>query len=262
MNGIDELLRDATTRLDHAVSSTIAPELGPAPGHHGRLAVRLACVVVLGAAGYAISTRVTNSETATALPPGLLDGRYGTQITITEVADGDNDPQTFSLRAEPDAGTVKVTKPATGTGPTTINGGSQDFSLVELCLSSSSAGDFCGPRDLLMTPQFIVSSRGPQGQAVVVGAPAGTAAIIFTAGSTILWAEPLHGIVAFPFPESSAASASAEAIDSNGLVIWQQSASDAALTPSEVANATVTEPTNDILANGYFGDVGQSGYGP
>jgi hypothetical protein len=265
MNGIEELVRDATLRLDHALAHTTAPRLRTPQHSGGRLAARIVVVAVLAAAGYAISVRVADRDSAVTLPPGLLEGRYGTQIELTEVADGDNDPETFALQAAPGGGTVKVTK-SSGVAPTTVASTAVDSSHAgsptDICIETSGAGTGCGVRDLLDTLGILLGSRGGTGQVVVSGFPTSTVAVTFAAGPARYWSEPVHGFVAFPFPVTATPEVTVEAMDRNGRVVWQDTAVDTMLTPSEVVSATVTTQTDEPLTDGWFGDPGTPGRGP
>lgn len=261
MNALDELLHDAANRLDHATATMIAPEL-PDPSRIGaRVAVGAVCLAAVGAAGYAVSIRSDEASPAS-LPPGLREGRYGTEIVMTEVPDGDNDPETFWLEANPGGGYVKVTKPTGGTTKVTVSDGSQESSAAEFCLDAPSGG-FCGTAFQMATTQMIVGPRGADGQVIVHGVPASAAAVTFRAGSETHWSEPVHGIVAFPFPEAASANVAVVALDSEGNTVWQQSTTDTSLTSAEVEALTVTHQTAAYMADGYFGVVPEgNAWGP
>ena len=261
MNALDELLHDAASRLDHATATMIAPELPAPPRVGARVAVGVVCLAAVGAAGYAVSIR-SDDATPAALPPGLREGRYGTQIVMSEVPDGDNDPETFSLEATPGGGYVKVTKPTGGTTKVTVSDGSQESSAAEVCLDAPSGG-FCGTAEQLAQTQLLTGPRSADGQVIVYGLPKSVVAVTLQAGTERHWSEPLHGIVAFPFPEVAAASVTVDALDSDGAVVWEQSTTDTSLTAAEIEALTVTHETAAYMADGYFGEVLEGdGWGP
>ena len=267
MIALDDLLHDAANRLDHATATVIAPDL-PDPSRTGaRVAVGLVCLAAVGAAGYAVSIRRDGATPAAALPPGLREGRYGTEIVMSEIPDGDNDPETFSLEANPGGGYVKVTKPTGGTTKVTVSDGSEDTTAADVCLDAPSGG-FCGSVTDLETTTLIAGPRtaagdGVAGQVVVYGLPESAVAVTFAAGDERHWSEPMHGIAAFPFPDSAAAEVTVDALDSEGAVVWEQSTTDSSLTPAEIEAITVTHETAAYMAEGYFGEVPEgNAWGP
>lgn len=253
MNALDELLHDAANRLDHATATMTAPDL-PDPSRTGvKVAVAVVCLAAVGAVGYAVSLR-SDSTAPAALPPGLREGRYGTEIVMTDVPDGDDDPETFSLEANPGGGHVTVTKPTGGTTKVTVSDGSQGTVAAEICLDSLFGG-FCGPRAELAKTQMIVGPRGADGQVIVYGLPESVVAVTLQAGTELHWAQPLHGVAAFPFSDTASAEVTLNALDSEGKTVWARSSTDSFLTPAEVEARTVTHQTAASLSDGYFGEV-------
>jgi hypothetical protein len=122
MNTIDEMLTGAANRLDHATSTVSPPAFEPSAPRGGRIAVGIVCVAALGVAAYAIVIREPNRAQVASLPPGLREGRFGTEIVMNDIPDGDDDATTFVLLAEPAGGEVTVTKPTGNTVSMTVEG--------------------------------------------------------------------------------------------------------------------------------------------
>jgi hypothetical protein len=268
MNGLDELLADAALRLDDATGHLPIPR-PPSPSFPaGRVALRLACVLAIAGGVYVVAQR-RNAPTAAEIPPGFVEGRYGQEITITEIDDGDNNNATYTLLATPGGGFVKVA-PANGSTPTTIaaipvavvsnpTAAAPADPSTQVCVSGTEdgvtggAGSLCG--DPAQPPQVLLSNRGEQGQALVYGLPPKTVAVAFAAGSARYWAQPLHGIAAFPYPSSAATTATFQAFNAAGQVIAGDQSSNDTLTQAEVEAAVVTRQTADALPGSWFGDV-------
>jgi hypothetical protein len=213
-----------------------------------------------------------NTPTAAELPPGFAEGRYGQQITITEIDDGDNNSATYTLRATPGGGFVKVA-PANGSTPTTLAAAVTAAAVVttptpaapanpaaQVCVNGTGDGDTGGAGSVCgelgqQPPQVLLSTRGEQGQAVVYGLPPKTVAVAFVAGSARYWAEPVHGIAAFPYPASAATTATFQAFNTAGEVIASDQGINSTMTQAEVEAAAVTHQTADALPGSWFGDV-------
>ena len=274
MNGLDELLADAALRLDDATGHLPIPR-PPSPSFPaGRVALRLACVLAIAGGVYVVAQR-RNTPTAAEIPPGFAEGRYGQEITIIEIDDGDNNNATYTLQATPGGGLVKVGT-ANGSTPTTVAATAAAVVTAgpevapadlasQICVTgiqgnTGGAGSACG--DPAQPPQVLLSNRGEQGQAVVYGLPAKTAAVAFVAGTARYWAQPLHGIAAFPYPVSAATTATFQAFNAAGAVIASDQSTNTTMTQAEVETATVTHQTADALPGSWFGDVPSGmGYG-
>jgi hypothetical protein len=277
MNGLDELLADAARRLDDATGHLPIPR-PPSPSFPaGRVALRLACILAIAGGVFVVAQR-RNAPTAAEIPPGFVEGRYGQEITIVEIDDGDNNNATYTLQATPGGGLVKVA-PANGSTPTTPTTVAATAAAVvtagpevapadpasQVCVTAiqgdtGGAGSVCG--DPAQLPQVLLSNRGEQGQAVVYGLPPNTAAVAFVAGSARYWAEPVHGIAAFPYPASAGTTATFQAFNTAGAVIASDQGTNTTMTQAEVEAATVTHQTADVLPGSWFGDVVSGmGYG-
>ena len=265
MNGIDVILRGAAHRLDRATAHTVAPEFVTPQHRGGRIAAGITCVAAVAVGGYGISVRDTSNEPTATYPPGLLEGNYGERITLTEVPDGDNDPETFILQASPSGGDVTVTKPVGTTTAVTVASGEQQTSPADLCVEASGAGGYCRTAGQLSiaSTEMMAGPRGSGGQVVVTDLPVGTFAVTMKAGFEAFWVEPLHGVAIFPFPATATSTVTTRAVDADGAVIWTGTATNGLLTPVEVNAAVVTKQTPAFLADGYFGEVPDGyAYGP
>ena len=275
MNGLDELLAEAVLRLDDATGHLPIPR-PPSPSFPaGRVALRVACALAIAGGIYSVAQRRT-APTAAELPPGFVDGSHGEQIIITQIDDGDDNSATYTLQATPGGGIVRVA-PANGSTPTTLaatavaNGTGPTVAVpadtaTQVCVTGTVTGDVggaggvCG--DPTQPPQVLLGTRGQHGQAVVYGLPPKTAVVAFVAGSARYWAEPVHGIAAFPYPASAAMTATFQAFNATGQVIAGDQGTNTTMTQAEVEAAAVTHQTADVLPGSWFGDVPSgAGYG-
>lgn len=266
MNGLDELLADAALRLDDATGHLPIPR-PPSPSFPvGRVALRFACALAIAGGIFAVAQR-RNVPTAAELPPGFVEGLHGQQITIDEIDDGDNNNATYTLRATPGGGFVRVA-PVNGSTPTTIaaaavvstpTAAAPANPAAQVCVSGTEDGDTGGAGSVCgdpgQPPQVLLSNRGEHGQAVVYGLPPKTAAVALIAGSARYWAQPVHGIAAFPYPASAAMTATFQAFNSAGQVIATDQGVNTTMTQAEVEAAAVTHQTAAVLPGSWFGDV-------
>ena len=265
---VDHGLAEVLPFGDHRRPPAVMPTSSTGERRPRWLGIAAAAVAAVGLGGLWVGVANRDlQEPAAGLPAGFNEGLYGTQIVLTEVPDGDADTETFVLRTEPDVGTVTATV-TTGAVvvPTTAVGSAAADPVVPsppvLCIETTGGGSACMPRELLGTPSFLLDARRANGQVVVFALPSSAVAVTFAAGTERYWSEPLHGMATFPFLESAAPNVTFAAVDRDGRVVWRDAAADSTLTRAEVVAATITEQTNDVLANGWFGDVGQNGYGP
>ena len=259
MINLDELLTGAADRLDDATANLTIPDAPRPQMPVGRIVAVAACLVALVGAAVVVRSREHHREPQA--PPGLLEGRFGSKITMTEVPDGDNDPQTWKVVASPAGGTVSVVRESTtvttaAVAATTPDGRTGDTVPAdggggELCLAGSFVGGGCPPD--LATLVLTTSSRNDtEGQALVSGVPADAYAVTFRAGATRYWARPVHGVVVFPYPVTADALSTATAIADDGTILATATQHDATLTNAEVTAAATTQATGETIPGGWF----------
>ena len=117
---LDRLLHAAAERLDDATAHIPIPSVPKAALPMVRIVAAAAAVAVVGTGVAAVATRTGQRPASVAYPPSLLDGTHGSQITLTEQPDGDNDPDTWIVVASPAGGTVRRVKSASGGVATTV----------------------------------------------------------------------------------------------------------------------------------------------
>ena len=266
MIDVDELLTGAAARLDVATANLPIPGPPRAAAPVGRIIAAAACAAAAVGAMVVVGSRDRHRQPQA--PPGLLEGSYGTEITLNEVADGDDDPTTWKVVAAPAGGAVSVERQSTATTAAvaaTVPGGTADTiaaapnGSAELCLMGTGAGGSCPPDPGTFT--LTTSNRSDaDGQALVSGIPADTYAVTFRAGDIRYWARPVHGIAAFPYPGAAAALSTATAIAGDGTILATATQHDSTLTGTEIAAAAITSGTGDTIPGGWYAptDVGTS----
>lgn len=293
MIDLDELLTGAADRLDDATSHLAIPD-APRPSRPvGRIVAIGACAAA--AIGGVIVVRSSDHRTLRPAqdPPGLYDGTYGDEITLTEVPDGDDDPTTWKLVASPAGGEVSAERTVSeGRLTTSVAAGSSISATTApdtvfadaapsggdpgLCITTSNTGGVCGSALDELTLQL--GFRGDDGQVLTTGVPAGAAAVTFQSGDVQYWTRPVHGVALFPYPASASNSATVTVLDALGGTLATRSERNSTLTDAEVAAAVVTHGTGQRIAGGWYtspdiavggasvavrleGRTGQSGFG-
>ncbi|MCU1388692.1 MAG: hypothetical protein JWL72_2030 [Ilumatobacteraceae bacterium] len=263
LTAIDELLHDASERLDLATARASIPDFRSRTPQGARVAVALTCAATVAATWVVIAANHGDSSVAPiTFPPGIIEGRYGTEVVMSEQPDGDDDPSTFIVRGDPGGGTVTGSRTLGGVVEVTAPSGQQASSPAELCLEAADGSGGCGTSEQLSTPQLDVGQRGVSGQVYVTGMPTATFAVIFEAGTDRHWSRPVRGIATFPFPEDASATVTTKAVDANGTILWQDTEQDRTLTDTEIQLRSVTTTTDETIPSGWFGDVpAPDGYG-
>ena len=249
---LDALLGGAAARLGGVAAGL---SVGPAPAPASSAGPRLAAVAAVGlaVAGVAGVLAVSRGgEGAAPLPPGFAEGRYGTEIPIAEVDDGDGNPDTILLRISPatEVGSVTIRRNAAAAGSTaTTAAGSVGASvpvtspLAQLCVDSPGAGGMCADAAFFAQPQLTVGQRGPNGTALVTGVPADVVAVVFTAGTERHWQRPLQGVALFPLDAAASPDAVATLVRSDGSEAGRAVGRDGSVTDAEIASQAATKPT-------------------
>lgn len=261
MNRIDQRFTEAVERLDDATAMVPVPA-APPPRHSVAIPIVSVAAAIAVTFGVVSVLRPTDSVGPASPPPEFAQGSHGTEITMSEIDDGDGNPATITVRGEPAAGDVRITPQPGNMTAVTLPDGTQQQVAAEMCVESD-AGGVCGPAELFSEPQLQVGPRGPGGQAFVTGVPSDVYAVTFTAGAIRHWAIPLHGIVAFPFPDTAAPHATVTGINLDGHVVFTQTATNDMLTDPEIERAVTTQLTGDQLADAWFVETpADAGWGP
>lgn len=265
---LDALLGGAAARLGGV---TTGLSVGPAPAPASSVGTRLAAVAAVGlaAAGVAGVLAVSRGgDGAAPLPPGFAEGRYGTEVPIAEVDDGDGNPDTVLLRISPrtDVGTVTIRRngaAADGATATTavaaVVVGEPDSATPvppppsELCIESPGAGGACGTAAQFTEPQLHVGQRGSAGTALVTGVPDDVVAVAFDAGRERHWQRPVRGVALFPLDEDASPDAVVTFVRADGSRAARLTGNDGTLTDTEVAAQAVTTATGRDLPAVWLG---------
>jgi hypothetical protein len=197
-------------------------------------------VVVVGGGG--------DDDTRTGdLPPGVAEGRYGTELPLVEVDDDDGDPSTILLRTP--TGLEVDIYPAAGQTVTTLVEGVEQQAPVggegDVCVDLLVAGGMCGPLDVF---EAMAGPRTPDGGVLVTGVPDAAAVVTYEVGDVRHWQRPVHGVAAFPYTDEVAGDAHVAALDADGSVLEAATTANDLLTPAEVAAAPhASVPTGERL---------------
>ena len=249
---LDELLAGAAARLQ-ASMSTKAVGAPPAPSFPMRPVIGIAAASVL-VAGTVGVLAATSGHRAGRLPAGFAEGRFGTEIHLAEVDDGDHNKDTILLRATPTGGDVQIAHgaPALAQTPTTeattggTGGPTPAAPAIDLCITSPAVG-VCGAASQFTGPELVLGPRGAAGQALVHSLPGDAAVVAFAAGPEQHWARPVNGVAVFPFGEEATSRATATIFRSDGSVLARLDSANLTPTAAEVAARQISRPTEDTL---------------
>lgn len=249
---LDALLGGAATRLGSVAAGL---SVGPAPAPASSAGPRLAAVAAVGlaAAGVAGVLAVSRGgDGAAPLPPGFAEGRYGTEVPIAEVDDGDGNPDTVLLRISPrtEVGTVTIRRNGAAEASTaTTFGGGTPVSLppAEVCAESPGAGGACGTAAQMAEPQVHVGNRSNDGTVLVTGVPDDAVAVTLDAGSARHWQRPVDGVALFPFDADASPDVVVEFVRADGTAAARATGRDDSLTDTELAARAVTSPSGRRL---------------
>ena len=228
MIDLDDTLAAAARRLHTHTDHLPIPAVPGKPGPTRRIApARIGGALLLAGLTAGIVVMVqrepeSNIDSGT-LPASVLDGSYGTELTLTEIDDGDNNPRTIKLRSTPLGGEATI-KPSSQASLPTVVSGTADPSVIgvgDLCIDSTGAGGVCGP---IVAAEMMLGPRGPEGQAMVYGLPPEVVIVAFTSGDQRFWQRPRHGVAIFPFGERAVPKGSVRFIASDGSVLDTQTA--------------------------------------
>ncbi len=259
MIDLDNTLAGAARRLHTQTDHLPIPEMPHTPSTRRMAPVRIGGALLLAGLTAGVVVMVqrepeSNIDSGT-LPAGVLDGSYGTELTLTEVDDGDNNPRTIKLRSTPLGGEATV-KPFSEASMPTVEVGTADSSVIgvgDLCIDATGAGGVCGPID---SAEMTLGPRGPEGQAMVYGLPPEVTIVTFTSGDQRFWQRPRHGVAIFPFGERAVPNATVQFIAGDESVLDTQTARNDSMTQAEVTAAVVTRPTAATIDKGYFVPLG------
>ena len=253
---LDELLNGAAARL-HAATKTVAVGAPPAPSFPMRLVLGIAAATVL-VAGTVGVLATTSARRAGGLPAGFTEGRYGTEIRLAEIDDGDGNKDTIVVHATPAGGDVEIRHGAAAAlqTPTTevttggTGGPSPAAPAIDLCITSPAVG-VCGAASQFTGPELVLGPRGATGQALVYSLPSDAAVVAFAAGPEQHWSRPVDGVVVFPFGDEATSRATATIFRSDGSVLARLDSANLTPTAAEVAARQISRPTVDTLPQGW-----------
>ena len=266
MSALEDQIAGARTRLDTALDAHAVP-LAPPPHRRSALPVLIVAALIAGAVVIAGWLRPDERVAPASPPPGLAEGRYGDEVRILEIDDGDGDPATILLRGDPDAGEVRI-YPADGTTTATTaprpagetRSPAPEVPPVEVCVESPGAGGLCTDwASLRRDPVLQLGARGAGGQAVVTGVPDDVYAVVYESGPTRRWARPGRGIVVFPRPDEAASSATVVGLAADGGRVFTQSSDDQTLSNPEIEALAASRLSDVTLDAGWFATVPDDG---
>lgn len=200
--------------------------------------------------GTVIGLLAVTRDGADPLPPGFAEGRFGPEVVLHEVDDGDGDGDTRLLRTEPGGRELRVfwgeaaAKRTVVTTPT----GAQSAGSATRCVDLADGTGFCGSAFPPPGEMMLSDRRGAKGAAVLVDLPGDVVAVRFDAGpEERWWGRPVDGLLVFPYGETATPGAMATLVRADGSIVTRFSATNENPTDTEIATGQVTQSTEETL---------------